>query len=131
MKKAKLPAELHICRHGLHGVAIRDTGGPPVADWPRAGLGALVDPLNPKAAIFFPAFLPQFVEADAGPVRLQPMVHGLSIIVGAAIVEVPLVLAADRPSRSLRTSRRVARTLDRALGAMFIGLGSRPAVVSR
>lgn len=39
MKKAKLPAELHICRHGLHGVAIRDTGGPPVADWPRAAAG--------------------------------------------------------------------------------------------
>jgi len=36
LKKAGLPAELHIYQHGLHGVAIRNTSGLPVADWPRA-----------------------------------------------------------------------------------------------
>lgn len=93
--------------------------------------GALIDILNPKVAIFFLAFLPQFVVEGAGPVWLQLLLHGILIIVVAAIVEPPLVLLGDRITRKLRSSNRLALWLDRTLGALFIGLAARLAFVQR
>ena len=42
--------------------------------------GMLICVLNPKVAIFFLAFLPQFVVQGMGPVSLQLLLHGLSLI---------------------------------------------------
>ena len=43
--------------------------------------GVFVANLNPKVALFFLAFLPQFVEKGAGPVSAQLFLHGFLIIV--------------------------------------------------
>lgn len=51
--------------------------------------GIFVAVLNPKVAIFFLAFLPQFVEPGAGPVSGQLFLHGSLIIVVAAFIEPP------------------------------------------
>lgn len=90
--------------------------------------GILVDLLNPKVAIFFLAFLPQFVRPGAGPVWLQVLLHGVLIIGVAALIEPPLVLLGERLTRRLRSHRSLAVWLDRALGAMLVGLGLRLAV---
>ena len=95
------------------------------------GQGMLVNLLNPKVAIFFLAFLPQFVVSGAGPVWLQLLVHGVLIIVVAALIEPPLVVFGDRVTAKLRASGRLALWLDRALGGMLIGLGIKLAVTRR
>jgi len=90
--------------------------------------GILVAALNPKVAIFFLAFLPQFVVAGAGPVWAQLSLHGCLIIVVAAFIEPPLVLTSARLASALKDNRRLGMWLDRGLGALFIALGIRLAV---
>ncbi|KAA5605130.1 LysE family translocator [Roseospira marina] len=93
--------------------------------------GVLINLLNPKVALFFLAFLPQFVEPGAGPTWAQLMLHGGLIVAIAALVEPPLVLAGGRMTAALRGRRAVVRWLDRGLGALFLGLGIRLATSSR
>lgn len=93
--------------------------------------GTLVSLLNPKVAIFFLAFLPQFVVLDAGPVWAQIALHGLLIICVAAVIEPPLVLLGDKLTASLRNSPNIGKWMDRILGTILIGLGIRLAMQQR
>ena len=89
------------------------------------GQGVMVSALNPKVAIFFLAFLPQFVVAGAGPVGAQLFLHGSLIIVVAGLIEPPLVFPGSRLATVLRNNKRVGLWMDRSLGALFISLGIR------
>lgn len=93
--------------------------------------GMLVDILNPKVAIFFLAFLPQFVVEGAGPVPLQLLLHGVLIIVVAATVEPLVVLGGAWLTARLRASTRLGLWLDRSLGALFLGLAAKLAALQR
>ncbi|MBB3139977.1 LysE family translocator [Halomonas organivorans] len=116
---------------GRHGGAAR----PIQAATPRTGAiyrqGVLVSLLNPKVAIFFLAFLPQFVVDGAGPASLQLALHGALIIAVAALIEPPLVLLGARLAGALRAQRRLGAWLERGLGTLFIGLGVRLALSDR
>ncbi len=92
--------------------------------------GVMVATLNPKVAVFFLAFLPQFAEAGAGPVGAQLFLHGTLIIV-AAFVEPPLILIGGKLTNYLNENLHVSRWLDRGLGALFVGLGLKLAASER
>lgn len=93
--------------------------------------GVLVSALNPKVAVFFLAFLPQFVIAGAGPASAQLLLHGSLIIVVAAFIEPPLVMIGSRLGAFLQNNRRVGLWMDRGLGALFVSLGARLALSGR
>jgi RhtB (resistance to homoserine/threonine) family protein len=99
-----------------------------VTPWQAFRQGVLVDVLNPKAAIFFMAFLPQFVRPDHGNSSVQLVVLGLLVILVAIIVESVFVLAAARSTSFFRRNPRATAWLDRALGTIFIALGIRLAL---
>lgn len=120
-------------------MALRSDGGTFVAhdiirspEWlPIFRQGVFVAILNPKVAVFFLAFLPQFVVAGAGPVWAQLFLHGCLIIVVAGFIEPPLVVAGEKLTSMLRNNRRLGRWLDRGLGSLFIALGVRLALEER
>ncbi|MEO0539884.1 MAG: LysE family translocator [Cyanobacteria bacterium P01_A01_bin.105] len=96
-----------------------------VSVWQAFRQGMLVDILNPKVAIFFMAFLPQFVRAEAGSTVLQTIGLGLLVILVAMGVEATFVLVAGRVTHVFRHNRRLSLGLDRLLGSILIGLGLR------
>lgn len=93
--------------------------------------GVFVSALNPKVALFFLAFLPQFVVTGAGPAWAQLLLHGSLIIVVAAFIEPPLVIAGARLGAFLKKSPRVGLWMDRSLGALFVALGAKLATSTR
>jgi threonine/homoserine/homoserine lactone efflux protein len=90
--------------------------------------GAVVNVLNPKTALFFLAFLPQFVDRDRGGVWSQVLVLGL-VFVGLGLVSDSLyALGAGAIGRLLR---RRGRALQYGSGIVYIGLGAAAALVKR
>lgn len=113
------------------GSFVADTGPGRASGWSIFCQGMLVSALNPKVAIFFLAFLPQFVVVGAGPASAQLFLHGVLIIAVAAIIEPLIVLAGARLVAGLKQSRRLALWMDRGLGTLFIALGVRLAMSER
>ncbi|HJR74225.1 MAG TPA: LysE family translocator [Luteimonas sp.] len=87
--------------------------------------------LNPKVAVFFLAFLPQFVRPERGWVWLQFLVLGILLsMIGFAHSSL-LAFAIGRFGRRLNASPRVARWRQRLIGGVFVGLGLRLALQQR
>jgi threonine/homoserine/homoserine lactone efflux protein len=84
--------------------------------------------LNPKVALFFLAFVPQFVSVERGQVALQFALLGLTFCVTGTIVNLLVGLASGRIARVFRERRSVKRALDKAVGAVFVALGIRLAL---
>jgi|SRR5688500_257850 threonine/homoserine/homoserine lactone efflux protein len=87
--------------------------------------------LNPKVALFFLAFLPQFVHPERGLAWLQFLVLGALLSVIGFAHSCMLALAAGKIGNGVTRSARLARWRQRALGTLFIGLGLRLALQSR
>jgi threonine/homoserine/homoserine lactone efflux protein len=91
--------------------------------------GVITNVLNPKVALFFLAFLPQFVDASRGNPAVQTAALGLIFDVNGTIVNVLVALGASSLGAWLRgRGAGSARILGRATGVIFIGLGARLAV---
>jgi RhtB (resistance to homoserine/threonine) family protein len=93
--------------------------------------GALTNALNPKVALFFLAFLPQFVDPSRGSVLGQFMLLGASMAVLDTLYEVVLVLVAARLRERLLRNRRFVAWQNRVTGAALLALGVRLAVQER
>jgi threonine/homoserine/homoserine lactone efflux protein len=89
--------------------------------------GFVVDLLNPKTALFFLAFLPQFVD-PAGPVAVQMLALGATFSLLGLVTDGAYALAAGTLGE--RLGPHLERRLERASGLVYIGLGVSAALTS-
>lgn len=95
------------------------------------GKAILTGILNPKVALFFLAFLPQFIDPARGAVLLQFLVLG-SLLAGLDVLyETILVLIADTMSGWIRGNTSFNLWRGRVTGAVLVGLGVRLAFTTR
>jgi threonine/homoserine/homoserine lactone efflux protein len=90
--------------------------------------GIVVNVLNPKTAIFFLAFLPQFVDADAAHPAAQIAFLGVLFALLGLVTDSLWALAAGTAGGVLRRSRRFVRTQRYVTGSVYIGLGAATAL---
>lgn len=96
--------------------------------------GTLTNALNPKVALFFLAFLPQFIDAGAPGQAVALVVLGTLFNLGGTGVNLVVALLASRAAAGLAKrggAGRLGPWLQRAAGAMFVGLGLKLALSSR
>jgi threonine/homoserine/homoserine lactone efflux protein len=85
--------------------------------------GVVVNVLNPKTALFFFAFLPQFVDVTRGSVRLQVVVFGVAFVLLGLVSDGAYALLASTGAGWLRRRPRVAKASRVVSGGMLISLG--------
>jgi threonine/homoserine/homoserine lactone efflux protein len=84
-----------------------------------------VEVLNPKTAIFFLAFLPQFIDASAAfPIWLQFVILGTIVNLMFSSADIVCVFLAGAVITRLKRSSGAQRLMQRAGGALLVGLGA-------
>jgi threonine/homoserine/homoserine lactone efflux protein len=91
--------------------------------------GALTNVLNPKVALFFLAFLPQFVAADSPHKAAAFVLLGLIFVFNGTLWCFGVAAFAASAAGRIRQSGVVARWINRALGGVFVYLGVRIAML--
>jgi threonine/homoserine/homoserine lactone efflux protein len=86
--------------------------------------GVLTEALNPKTALFFLTFLPQFIQPQRGPVAAQLLLLGGLVIVFNAVPDLAVTLLAARLQQLLRRSPRWWTRQRVGSGLLLLGLGS-------
>jgi threonine/homoserine/homoserine lactone efflux protein len=110
---------------------------PEVAAAPAAPLrrvfrdGFVVNLFNPKTAIFFLAFLPQFADPARGALHWQILVLGLTFMGLGIMSDCMFAIAAGSVGDFLRRNRRFLRFQRWFAGASFVGLGVTAALATR
>ena len=93
--------------------------------------GFLTNVLNPKVALFFLAFVPQFIAPDAASKPLAFVLLGAIFDFNGMLWCHALALFTAFASHRLQVGAAAARWLNRAIGAMFVALGVRLALATR
>ena len=88
----------------------------------------LANMLNPKVTLFFIAFLPQFVQREAGHEALQMLVLALVFIAQAFLIFRAIALFSGTVGAWFRRRANASVHLNRLAGCAFIGLGIRMAL---
>jgi threonine/homoserine/homoserine lactone efflux protein len=91
--------------------------------------GALTNALNPKVALFFLAFLPQFVDADSPHKTLAFLLLGAIFIFNGMLWCLGVAAFAARAASRIRESEGVIGWINRLLGGLFVYLGVRVALL--
>ena len=87
------------------------------------GQGVMVNVLNPKTALFFLAFLPQFVDVPKGAVGFQILILGLIFVALGVVSDGLYAVAAGTAGSWLKRDGRILRAERYVGGTVFVGLG--------
>jgi threonine/homoserine/homoserine lactone efflux protein len=93
--------------------------------------GVVVNVLNPKTALFFLAFLPQFVDVSRGSIPMQVVILGVTFILLGFASDGTYALVSARISRALGIRRRSGVARRWLPGLTLIGLGVASAITGR
>ncbi|MBD1547725.1 LysE family translocator [Roseibium aggregatum] len=125
----KLAGGAYLVWLGIQMIRTRTTAGPtpqlPARSRRRAFFDSvIVEILNPKAAVFFIAFLPQFVDVNAGlPVWAQFLILGTIVNLSFSSADVFTVLFASQVQKQLRKSSRWQDVSRWISGSILVALG--------
>jgi threonine/homoserine/homoserine lactone efflux protein len=108
---------------GRSEIADADVSAQAASHWRLFRDGFIVNLLNPKTALFFLAFLPQFVEVERGHVAVQIACLGLLFAALGSITDGCYALAAGTMGHWLRRNRAYLAAERYVSGVFFIGLG--------
>ena len=86
--------------------------------------GVMTEALNPKTALFFLSFIPQFVNRASGHVFLQFVVLGMTSVALNTTADIVVTLLAGPLGQRIRGSQRFRRRQRTLTGAFMIGLGT-------
>src|SRR6267142_4989554 len=87
--------------------------------------GVLTNVLNPKVALFFLAFLPQFIDPSSNVKVPAFLLLGLTFVVTGTLWCLTLAFFSAAIGTRLRHSRNISQWLNKALGSLFVFLGTR------
>jgi threonine/homoserine/homoserine lactone efflux protein len=125
----KLAGAAYLVWLGVHALRSGGTlGAPPAASapalpWRRyVARGFIANAINPKVALFFLAFLPQFARPEVGAAAPQMVLLGLVFALQTVLVFGAIAVAAGAIGGVLARRPRLGPWLDRVAGAIFIGL---------
>jgi threonine/homoserine/homoserine lactone efflux protein len=132
----KLAGAAYLCFIGLTMLLSRSSGASaeiPATHMPASlrqvfWQGALTNVLNPKVALFFLAFLPQFVAADSPHKALAFILLGAIFIFNGTLWCLGVAAIAARTAGRIAQSGSVALWINRVLGGLFVYLGIRIAL---
>lgn len=113
-------------------VGIADTGSTPALSARQTyGRGVLMNLTNPKVAIFFLAFLPQFTDPARGNVAGQILFLGADFILATLLTFGAIAFFAASFGKAFQRSLRAQRGLNRVASVVFVGLALRLATAQR
>ncbi|MFD3189187.1 LysE family translocator [Sedimentitalea sp. HM32M-2] len=104
---------------------------PPISTGQAFRQACLAEILNPKSAMFFLAFLPQFVDPRIGQIALQLTVFGLLFVFMGTLATLITAVAAGHIGRFLRQHPAVQRWQSKVVGGIYCALGIRLAFQER
>ena len=119
-----------LVRNG-HGATTDASGSPPTGGWRLFRAAMLVNILNPKVALFFLAFLPQFVDPTAASPAIQILCLGLWFDLVGTLVNIVVALAAAGMANRLRHNRLVGRAARWIAATAMTGLAFQLALSRR
>jgi threonine/homoserine/homoserine lactone efflux protein len=109
-----------------------ELGGAPAIDAGRAFRQAvLTEVLNPKTALFFLAFLPQFVRPEHGSIALQLAILGIVFVLLGLLSTVVFAVGAGRLGNLLRRHPSVVKWQGKVVGTIYCAVGVRLALQER
>ncbi|WP_348549230.1 LysE family translocator [Psychrobacter sp. KFRI-CH2-11] len=94
-----------------------------IAHWQIYKQGVLTNVFNPKVALFFLAFFPQFIDPNYAHSALSFLILGLSFALTGFVWCSCLALLASKFSANLRKNPAIEVILNKISGVVFIGLG--------
>ena len=93
--------------------------------------GFLTNVLNPKVALFFLAFLPQFISTDSTTKPAAFVLLGVIFIFNSLFVTIGFAALIAHASARFQRSSRIALWLNRCCGALFVGIGVKLALTGK
>lgn len=130
----KYAGAAYLCFLGVRMIlaARRDGDEMPIGSLPRARnpfwQGITTEVLNPKTALFFLSFIPQFVHREAGHVFWQFLLLGATSVTLNTSADLVVTMFAGPLGNRIRSSPRFRRAQRTATGGIMIGLGTYLAV---